>query len=378
MDTSLEIEEAAATWLARREGDRWTDADAWALQQWLDQATAHRVAFLRLEAAWRQTSRLKVLAAGGTQSGPPAVGAWQQSPYAERVHNAPDWPPGFAAPEDTRTPDETFTSSPASDSATAAEIGPAARPVSVVSPSRTSQIARACAAALALLLMGGLTVWWTELRGADYRTAVGGLASVPMTDGSRVTLNTDSEMRVRVLDSERRVQLAQGEAYFEVAKDPKRPFVVTAGDESVTAVGTKFSVRRVGDEIQVVVTEGRVRIERHELWHQTLQGTLDAGQVARAGPNAGLRNQRAIADEAQYLGWRSGYLTFHDATLGDAVNELNRYNTYKLVVVDPAVGAIQIGGSFKANNIEAFLRLLSQGFGVRVQRFEDQAVLSGS
>jgi len=103
--------------------------------------------------------------------------------------------------------------------------------------------------------------------GTRYSTPVGEIASVPMRDGSKVTLNTDSQIRVTLTDSERRVDLKYGEAFFEVSKDPKRPFVVNAGGKRVIAVGTQFSVRRDANDIQVVVTEGRFASKtRHPLF----------------------------------------------------------------------------------------------------------------
>jgi hypothetical protein len=97
--------------------------------------------------------------------------------------------------------------------------------------------------------------------GERYSTPVGGMASLPLQDGSHVTLNTASRVRVELTAGERRIDLDQGEAFFEVAKDKNRPFVVRAGDKRVIAVGTKFSVLREDSDVRVVVTEGTVRVE---------------------------------------------------------------------------------------------------------------------
>jgi transmembrane sensor len=108
-----------------------------------------------------------------------------------------------------------------------------------------------------------VTVWRSSASGPDYKTPVGGLAAVPMTDGSRVTLNTDSAIRVQLTNSTRQIQLDRGEAFFEVAKDSHRPFIVSAGTKRVIAVGTKFAVRRNGDDIQIVVTARRRNERSH-------------------------------------------------------------------------------------------------------------------
>src|SRR5262249_37280059 len=94
-----------------------------------------------------------------------------------------------------------------------------------------------------------------------YSTVVGGLPTIPPADGSKVPSNTDSQVRLAITDRERAIELTHGEAFFEVARDPSRPFVVTAGSKRVIAVGTQFSVRRDGEDVQVAVAEGLVRVE---------------------------------------------------------------------------------------------------------------------
>jgi transmembrane sensor len=191
-----------------------------------------------------------------------------------------------------------------------------------------------------------------------------------MVDGSEVTLNTNSEIRVAVTERERRVELQQGEAFFKVAKDSQRPFVVVVGDQRVVAVGTRFSVRRNEEDIQVVVTEGKVRLES--------TGSLQpvaAGTIARAS-NAGVLLQKTdLAAAEEFLSWREGILVFRETTLADAVNEFNRYNIHKIVIADPGVAALRVAGNFRANNVAAFVRLLERGYPLRVERQGEEFVL---
>jgi transmembrane sensor len=206
-----------------------------------------------------------------------------------------------------------------------------------------------------------------------------------MSDGSKVTLNTDSRIRVAVTQTERRVELQQGEAFFEVAKDPSRPFVVTVGEKRVIAVGTAFSVRRNGNEVRVAITDGRVRFEDAEqppmapgtgVDEKIL--TLPAGSIARA-TNAGVLVQRRPIPEIQSdLSWRTGYLIFHDMALADAIAEFNRYNVRKIFIDDPTVATIRVSGKFRSTQIEAFVRLLEEGFPVRAQSVGDRIVLTDS
>jgi transmembrane sensor len=201
-----------------------------------------------------------------------------------------------------------------------------------------------------------------------------------MADGSKVTLNTDSQIRISLTDTERRVELGHGEAYFEVSKDPNRPFIVRAGSKRVIAVGTKFSVRREGDDIEVVVTEGKVRLEdsaggRESRADGSADVFLTPGSVARAD-EAGVLVQRMTLPEAEeQLSWRTGVLMFRDQSLQEAVAEFNRYNERKIVIEDPAVASLKIEGNFRATNLEAFVRLLESGFPVRAELKPDQIVL---
>jgi transmembrane sensor len=341
MENSRQIEDTAADWLARRDGSDWRASDEAELDVWLQAATAHRVAFLRLEAAWQQADRLKVLGAGMPPGAVPAPGAWQASPFFD----------GGAAV--------------LAATAVAAEDAP-----------RWFPRYRAMAAMLLLGVFVAAGWFLYPFGGSSYSTDVGGLAAVPMSDGSKVTLNTDSKIRVAVSETERVVNLRQGEAYFEVAKDPSRPFVVQAGDKRVVAVGTKFSVRRTHDDIRVVVTEGKVRVETGTGRPETPAAELVAGTVARSDSDGTLVQEKPLADIEEYLSWRSGFLVFRDMTLGDAVTEFNRYNTRKIVIDDPAVSAIRIGGNFRSTNVDAFVRLLEQGFPIRASRQDDQIVLT--
>jgi transmembrane sensor len=201
-----------------------------------------------------------------------------------------------------------------------------------------------------------------------------------MADGSKVTLNTDSQIRIALTDTERRVELKRGEAFFEVSKDPNRPFIVRAGSQRVIAVGTKFSVRREGDDIEVVVTEGKVRVEGSTAGQGSrTDGSanvfLTPGSIARAGEAGVLVQRKTLPEAEEQLSWRTGVLMFRDESLQQAVTEFNRYNERKIVIQDPAVASLKIEGNFRATNVEAFVRLLESGFPVRADSQPGQIVL---
>lgn len=334
----------AADWLARRDGGRWGDADARALDAWLAESTEHRVAFLRLEAAWGETGRLAALGAGlPTGSGPP--------PRAQR-------PAPSVTPADTDLRTLVF----------APRTAPS-------SPRGAGWAAAAMLAACALAAGWGWQAW----NAADtsiHTSALGAVSTVALADGSQSTLGSDSRIEARLSRRQRLIELRQGEAFFDVAKDPDRPFVVEAGQRRAVAVGTRFAVRRDGPDLRVVVTEGLVRLESDPVNGIAQPATLlPAGSVAMVRRDGVLVRSVPLADARQLLDWRSGMLSFRDATLAEAAGEFNRYNARKIVIGDSAVGALRIGGSFRWSNAEGFVRLLEQGFPVRADYGKDRIVL---
>jgi len=348
MSSSLQIEETAAEWLARRDSSTWDEVEARSFEDWVNASTAHRVAYLRLNAAWQQADRLKALAGGLAAGTVPAPQQWR-------------WPPLTAPP-----------------SVTMPENPDAIRAKAVAPGSLAWRRWAAMAAAITCVVVGGGAAYFAWFRGTEYQTAIGGQASVPLTDGSHLTLNTHSRLRVVMDDRERRIELDDGEAYFEVAKDASRPFVVRVGDKTVTAVGTKFSVRREDWGVQVIITEGQVRVTQRGLLRDQTLGRLSAGMVGEA-TEADLRVESRTAEKLDDdLSWRTGTVVFHDTALGDAVTEINRYNPQPIVISDPSLAALRISGRFRASNGEAFVRLLELGFGVSAEQQPDQIVLKAA
>lgn len=349
MTSSSQIEATAAAWLARRDAGDWSaDAQA-ALDAWLEAATAHRVAFLRLEAAWQRADRLRALGAGRTGPMPPPRGEWTFSPFRHANASAPS----------SATPGHHATQ-----------------------PRRASTRWLGRLAAVAACLVLAVLLWPgrhppTPPATTRYATGTGALREVALADGSRITLSSDSRVQVTYSRDERHIELQRGEAFFAVAKDPDRPFTVVAGERRVTAVGTRFDVRRDDADLRVVVTQGVVRLEAQARADGRRQPVtlLPAGSVALASGDGVTVQAGSVAQAEDRLRWRSGFLVFHDTPLSAAVAELNRYSTRKIVVADTATGALRIGGNFRWSNTEAFARLLQQGFPVRVEYRPDAIVL---
>jgi transmembrane sensor len=325
------LEDRATEFLMKRESQGWSDADQTALTSWMQSSTAHRVAFLRAEAAWEQMGRLKAFGAGWPRSSVPTAAELQSIYLRGEPHSAPTrrW------------------------------------------PRRTSRFI-GIAASLVVLAGAALGAYRVWLSGDRYATPVGGVATLPLEDGSRITLNTDSKVRVTFSERERHIDLSQGEAFFEVAADKDRPFVVQAGTRRVIAVGTKFSVRRERDDVQVVVTEGKVRVEDERL---TSGSTLAAGGSAKARDSDIVVQNRPVVEAEEMLSWRSGYVVFHETPLAEAVAEFNRYNPRQIVIRSAGVAAIPLTGKFRAVHNEAFVNLLEQAYQIQVERTPEAIVL---
>ena len=331
MSDTERIEQDAAAWLARLDarpsrpdgpeagGDpiaAWQAASP-DFARWIGASIDHRVAFLRLHAAWRRADRLAAL----------------------------------------RTD--------------------AARPMVAARPARPRKRAlwiAAVAASLVLAFAASLVSFDRADDRQTFETAVGGHETVPLVDGSRLELNTGTRLTARISDTERRVVLEHGEAYFEVTPDPARPFVVEAGDRRVTVLGTRFTVRHEPGAFEVVVAEGRVRIDPPAAARAAPTIAPTGTHVLARGRDT-LIAERTVAEISAALGWRQGLLIFDRMDLARVADEFNRYNRVKLVIEGADTGEIRIGGSFKADNVEAFARLLRDGFGLTVDRRGDRIVI---
>lgn len=338
-----QIERDAALWLARRDAGGWADRQQAALDAWLAANVAHRVAFLRLEAAWDETARLKTFAAGDAAARIPARGEWAQSPYF--------------APSHAR----------AGRSRRAAARRPRRWPVFA---------GLAASLLVAAAAMGGFA-WrdYTHVDRAAWETALGGQRVVNLPDGSTATLGSETDVRMSFSHSERNLKLTRGEAFFDVAHDPERPFVVHANGYRVIAVGTRFDVRRDAGQLRVVVTRGLVRLQSaHD--PSKAPSMLPAGSIATIADDEVAVQQVSPDEAAQALSWRSGFVVFHHTPLAEAVREFNRYNARQIVIADPSLEALRVGGNFKLDNSAAFVRLMQSVFPVQAQQRGREVVLT--
>ncbi|HWE45690.1 MAG TPA: FecR family protein [Caulobacteraceae bacterium] len=222
---------------------------------------------------------------------------------------------------------------------------------------------RAAAIGFLTIGAGAATAWWLTHK-PTYQTEIGERKTISLSDGSRVELNTASRLASAYGYGRRDVHLLAGEAMFEVAKDPKRPFVVHAGAATVRAVGTAFNVRLRDKVVEVTVTEGLVAVD--DLTVRSGGRPLAAGNAAVVG--LGSIAAQPLDEDAlkRRTEWREGVIDLRGETLGQAVEEFNRYRTRKLVVGDPKLAVVRVGGTFETGESDKFVEALKAGFNVKV------------
>lgn len=230
---------------------------------------------------------------------------------------------------------------------------------SAVGRRRIHQMVGTLAACVALAL-GGLAAWQggrylsglAAPRPTTYATRVGQTMSVSLPDGSLAVLDTNSELRAWTPGKTRRLELVRGRAFFKVTKDPAHPFVVRAGDHSVTALGTQFDVDLRPASFKVVLSEGRVRVRSDRPTGGAASAVdMNAGyQLVARGGDWNLSR----ADTRSAEGWVSGRLVFDDAPLGVIAAELSRYSTQPITVT-PEVADRRMSAVLPAKDPEAFV-----------------------
>jgi transmembrane sensor len=241
---------------------------------------------------------------------------------------------------------------------------------------RTAMLATAACCLLAL----GLVWWWMP---RVYETGIGERSSVTLADGSTLLLDAATRVEVRIRAQRRDLQLEYGRATFAVAKDPSRPFSVSAGDSTVIATGTRFSVERLPRQLRVVLYEGRVEVADNgatattDLAHANANHnrTLVPGQELIASSNATRDARIARVDTGTARAWERGLLVFRDEPLDLAVARVNRYSRQTLRVGDPAASRIRISGVFKAGDTPAFVAGVTSAFPLRANPGDAAIVL---
>lgn len=223
------------------------------------------------------------------------------------------------------------------------------------------------AAMLVLALGIGWRTWNPTQPGQHYATATGERRALTLDDGSTALLDTDSALAVRYSRLRREVVLERGQAQFSVTPQPRRPFVVHTDLGAVRALGTQFQVRKRAGGVEVTLMEGVVEVSAPV-------GGGGEARVARLAPgeqldfDAGSRWHRRQVDLDIARGWTEGQLIFRSRPLAEAVEEMNRYNTVKIRLGQPALNNLQISGQFYGNDPTSLIQALEHGWSLRAER----------
>ena len=343
------VDVAAMAWHGRRE--QGLDADDEALfRLWLAADPAHLAAFSGLDESLRMLRGL------------PA----ERTAHLRRAH-----------PQPASTPVLTPASAPASPPRARPGLGARLAAALTVRP---AALAFCCVALLAVGV--GWRQWWRQPTFEQVYTAQRGqLLDVALPDGSQLTLDTGTRVEVTLYRDRRLVRLPRGQAMFSVARDTARPFTVLAGPARVTVLGTRFAVRcrdceGQAAEVDIEVEEGRVGVGRAGLdgdggaGHADPAAQLRAGQFVRVSGAAGLGAVAAV-NPGGIAPWRKGLIRFVSTPLAEAVREFERYGAVNLVVADPEVALMRIGGSYRAGSPAAFAQALPHILPVRLVRRAD-------
>jgi transmembrane sensor len=236
----------------------------------------------------------------------------------------------------------------------------------------------ACAAMFAVVIGAGAV--WIHIVGRDavYTTARGEERRVVLADGSVITLNTDSSVRVALSPRRRDIGLMRGEVRFQVAKDPARPFVVKIREVEVRALGTVFNVRVEDRKVHVAVLEGHVAVRAAEPAADALAGA----RTPRAASAELHTGERAVVDDglvvvgsgqalASVNAWMERKLVFRDETLASVVEEFNRYRIHPLKLDDADLASMRISGVFSLEDPESLLTFLKRFEAVDIHRADD-------
>jgi transmembrane sensor len=244
-------------------------------------------------------------------------------------------------------------------------------------------IAAAASLAMAIVAAGALYIYDAHslVQTAAFATGIGEQRTVELTDGSTIQLNTNTRVQVLYSRSERLVQLERGEAHFDVAKNKRRPFSVSAGNRLVKAVGTAFTVRRRdNDVVEVTVEEGTVAlaslsttgalIAQERIADRSPLAQLTSGQSVVFDDRVETIRQLPEPEIRRKLAWRQGALVYSGEPLAEVVAEISRYTDITIEIADPALAAKPVAGYFPVSKIEGLFQSLEINFGIHVDRVD--------
>jgi transmembrane sensor len=335
-DARIERLEQASEWLLRMDNPARTEEDVNEWLRWCDEHSENLAAFEAFQRDWRDLDALKV-GAGAIES----------------------------ALASGRADDDLILSESQKKALLEQE---AHRPSISRVRRRKLMWPLAVAASLALVALAVILRPYERDTSMSHRqvaaTQTNRAATLP--DGSRIILSAQTSINVDFNGSKRNLELSAGEAYFKVVHDRQHPFVVHAGDVSVTAVGTAFDVRRESGGVTVTVEEGTVEIAGAVFARKGLPATwrAEAGYqltYSSQGRTAMITN----VDTSSALRWRSGELAYVWEPLGAVIEDLNRYSEHKIIIKDPSIAELRFTGTVFTASLADWVQAVEQVYPVR-------------
>ncbi|MBL8271921.1 FecR family protein [Steroidobacter sp.] len=310
---SAPLRREAAVWIARLHSpERNASVDA-GLRDWLNESPEHRAAFEKANELWESASRV------------PASLVPRSPPIRHRI-------------------------------------------------SRASNFMKLAFAMTFVALVGTLSV--LMYRDGSVSTDVGEQRILTLEDGSRISLNTATRLTIDYDRHARRVRLTAGEALFEVAKRADWPFVVTASDRTITALGTAFVVRRDQQDLAVTLVEGKIAVDVvRPVAPAAVLKIATPGQRVTYSAGASARVEQLNIDHA--TAWKRGQVVLESTPLSDAIAEMNRYSTLRLSLDSEPADHVRISGVFRAGDSLLFARAIAETYHLTVSEQEGAIVLSG-
>lgn len=257
---------------------------------------------------------------------------------------------------------------------------------------KTPRLQAMAACIFVFMLVAGLysmTGFESAVNTEHFQTAIGSQKSIRLSDDSRVQLNTNTVIEVSFSNSRRLVKLLQGEAHFDVKRDVNRPFEVAAGNGIVSAVGTAFSVRLSGEEVEVVVTDGSVELQSYANSSTDKTGKVTPINKASVRDLAKLSvGQNAVFDSEireikmlsherldRKLAWREGLLKFSGEPLSQIVNDVSRYTAVSISIENPDIASFPVGGVFSIGDLEAIFGAIEYSLDVQISWLDENHVV---
>lgn len=230
----------------------------------------------------------------------------------------------------------------------------------------------AAVAAVVIGAIGAVALYLSAHLPTYYQTDIGERRVVALPDGSRISMDSDTRVRVAYQKTARSITLDRGRSRFDVAHDSSRPFTVAAGSRTVVAVGTSFDVERLQSTVLITLIQGQVVIKgaEPELTIPTI--SLNAGEQLVVSRD--MQPNIVAADPQVARAWEAGRLLFRDEPLGDAVARVNRYTTHA-IQIDPSIASIRISGVFNAGDISSFVSAVTSYFAVQASTTPDNSIL---